>query len=68
MSRTQWREWERWCEVRGPVGPQRWDVYVATLAMAAGPGGPYREGVDLRDFLAGLPWVRREDLDGPDDE
>jgi hypothetical protein len=48
----------QWAEVRGPIGGTRWDYYVALLgALTSRASEP-----DIRDFLAMLPWVRREDL------
>lgn len=69
MPVSQWLEWKAWREIRGPLGPDRWDFYVAFLAMNMGPN-PYPRGaeVTLADFR--MPWLPEpvgSDID-PDDE
>ncbi len=51
---SQWMEWMEWMAIRGPIGPARFDYYMAELAMHA--GGPYANKVTLADFL--VPWLK----------
>lgn len=55
MSLSQWREWQAWREIRGPIGFDRWDFYASFIAMNA--GGPYEnpKSVTLGNFP--MPWA-----------
>lgn len=45
--------------IRGPIGPQRQDVYASMVAMYAGkPYDPDKDIPELKDFLAQMPWYK----------
>lgn len=43
-----------WRDVRGPIGPERWDFYASFIAMHA--GGPYNNPREVTIDKFGMPW------------
>jgi hypothetical protein len=65
ISTSQWREWAEYVAIRGPVGPQRDDMYAAMISMHAGRPYPQGTEISLADFAP--PWARSDDDTDDDD-